>query len=129
VERGSKKAFLVPVSNRNTDTMIRVIRDYVLPGTIIITDMWRAYDSALQNMTEFTHLTVNHSLNFVNPLDRSIHTQGVEGFWSQSKRCIRERHGIMKTLHIEYLLQFLWEYKINRFKRHNIFLKLIRLNS
>jgi hypothetical protein len=39
VERGSKKVFLVPVSNRNTDTMIRVIRDYVLPGTTIITDV------------------------------------------------------------------------------------------
>jgi hypothetical protein len=39
VERGSKKVFLVPVSNRNTDTMISVIKDYVLPGTTIITDV------------------------------------------------------------------------------------------
>jgi hypothetical protein len=77
--------------------------------------MWREYDSALRNMTEFTHLTVNHSLNFENPLYRSIHTQGVEGFWSKSKRCIRERQGITEILHIKYLLQFLWEYKINRF--------------
>jgi hypothetical protein len=82
VERGSKKAFSAPVSNRNTDTIIRLIRDYVLPGTIIITDLWRAYDAAIRIMPEFTHLTVNHSLNFVNLLDQSTHTQGVEGFWS-----------------------------------------------
>jgi hypothetical protein len=84
--------------------MIIVLRNYVLPGTIIITDLWRAYDSALRNMTEFTHLTVNLPLNFENPLYQSIHTQGVEGFWSQSKRCIRERQGITENLHIKYLL-------------------------
>jgi transposase-like protein len=38
VERGSKKAFIVPVASRNTATLLQVIRDNVLPDTIMITD-------------------------------------------------------------------------------------------
>jgi transposase-like protein len=129
IERGSKQAFLVPVSNRNSDTMLRVISDYVLLDTIIMTDQWKAYETALREMPGITHYTVNHSLNFVNPADRRIHTQGIEGFWSTSKRSIHARHGINKNQHIEYLLQFLWEYKIERFNRFNMFLLLIRINN
>jgi hypothetical protein len=129
VERGSKRVFLVPVSNRNTETMVRVIADNVLPGTTIITDQWRAYVSALNSMPEYDHLTINHSLNFVCPTDRRIHTQSIEGFWSQAKRFIRERHGLKQTLHVEYLLQFIWEYKIDKNKRFNMFLNLIKINS
>jgi transposase-like protein len=75
VERINRRIFLVPVSNRNTETMIRVIADNVLPGTTIITDQWRAYESALNSMPEYNHFTINHSLNFVCPTDRRIHTQ------------------------------------------------------
>jgi predicted O-methyltransferase YrrM len=60
--------------------MIRVITDNVHPGNKIITDQWRAYDAALTNMPQFYHETINHSVNFVGSLDRSIHTQGVEDF-------------------------------------------------
>jgi hypothetical protein len=62
MERGSKRAFLVSVANRYAETMIRIINDYVLPGTIIITKQWRAYNSAIRRMLEFYHLTVNHSV-------------------------------------------------------------------
>jgi hypothetical protein len=60
--------------------MIRVITDYVLPDTIVMTDQWRAYKTAIREILGLTHYTVNHLLNFVNPADRRIHTQGVEGF-------------------------------------------------
>jgi transposase-like protein len=109
--------------------MIRVITDNVYPRTKIITDQWRAYDAAMNHMPQYSHETINHSVNFVDPLDRTIHTQGVEGFWSQCKRYLRERHGIKQTLHVEYLLQFLWEYNIDRYKRFNMLLILLKINS
>jgi hypothetical protein len=56
------------------------IRDYVLPGSIIITDLWRAYDAAMNHMPQYSHETIDHSVNFAWPIDRTIHTQGVEGF-------------------------------------------------
>jgi hypothetical protein len=42
VERESGKTFLVPVPDRTADTLIGVIRDWIEPGTIIISDCWAA---------------------------------------------------------------------------------------
>jgi hypothetical protein len=63
VERGSKHIFLIPVSNRNAETMTRTIVDNVLTGTTIITYQWCAYASAINNMPVYNHLTINHSFN------------------------------------------------------------------
>lgn len=128
IERGTKKAFLVPVLNRNTNTILQIIQDNVHPNTIIITDQWRAYEAALRQLSGFEHRTVNHSINFVNPASIETHTQTIEGFWSLSKRFLRSRNGINQDEHAEYLLQFLWEHKIERNKRINKLLVLFRLN-
>jgi transposase-like protein len=45
VERGTGKSFYVPVENRSRDTLLPLIRRYILPGTTIISDCWRAYDA------------------------------------------------------------------------------------
>jgi hypothetical protein len=74
--------FLIPVSNRNAKTMTKTIVDNVLPGTIVITEQWRVYAWAINNMTEYNLLSINHSLNYVCPTDPNIHTQSIEGFWS-----------------------------------------------
>jgi transposase-like protein len=91
IERSSRKCFIVPVENRNAVTMIRIIQDYVNPGSIIITDKWRAYQRALSELENFEHLSINHSLNFVDPNDPLVHTQNVEGLWSRSKYYIRKK--------------------------------------
>lgn len=77
--------FIVPVQNRNAETMVGITFDNVHKGTLIITDMWRAHVEALTKLPEYEHQTVNHSKNFVIPLDESIHTQNIEGLWSRSK--------------------------------------------
>ena len=43
-----------------------------------MSDMWKAHDCLKDE--GFTHLTVNHSLNFVG-LDTGAHTQGNENTW------------------------------------------------
>ncbi|KAG0435040.1 hypothetical protein DMUE_4915 [Dictyocoela muelleri] len=125
VERGSKKTFIVPVENRNAETLGEVIFENVLPNTIVITDQWRAYHKALENMVEYEHRSVNHSINFVNPEDKSIHTQAIEGLWSLSKRFLREKPGISKEQHLEYLIQFIWQQKIEKSKCFNTLLTLL----
>lgn len=57
--------FIVPVPDRSQDTLINVIKEWILPGTIIMSDCWKAY-KGLKNKN-FQHYTVNHSLNFVDP--------------------------------------------------------------
>jgi transposase-like protein len=103
IERGSKKVFIVPVQNRNAETITRVITENVLPGTKIITDKWRAYDTAFRNMPEYEHESINHSLFFVDPTDDEIHTQNIEGLWSRSKYFLRKKAGITMELQSRYL--------------------------
>ena len=48
-----------------------------------MSDMWKAYDCLKDE--GYTHLTVNHSLNFVD-LDTGAHTQRIENTWWGVKR-------------------------------------------
>ena len=67
-------------------------------------DLWKAYD-CLKN-EGYDHLTVNHSLNFVNP-DTGAHTQGIENTWWGVKRSF-PRTGTSKELFDGYLQEYMW---------------------
>ena len=46
IQRGNASNFFaVPVENRNAETPIQLIRDWILPGTTIISECWKAYDT------------------------------------------------------------------------------------
>ncbi|KZS04740.1 Uncharacterized protein APZ42_032246 [Daphnia magna] len=44
VKRWSGKCFLVAVIDRSANTLQEVIKELILPGSIIISDCWKAYD-------------------------------------------------------------------------------------
>ena len=73
-----KKRFIVPLldQRRDADTLIPIIQKFILPKTIIISDAWRAYNKLKDYGYE--HKIINHSVNFVDPADPSIHTQTIE---------------------------------------------------
>ncbi|KAG0440138.1 hypothetical protein DMUE_1958 [Dictyocoela muelleri] len=52
------------VKNKNQETVIRFIRKYIKPGSIIISDCWRGYMNV--KSFEYTHFTANHSISFVD---------------------------------------------------------------
>ena len=60
VERESGRTFLVPVPDRTADTLVAIIRDWIGPGTTVISDCWGAYRNL--ESQGFTHRTVNHSI-------------------------------------------------------------------
>jgi len=45
IERDTKNFFLVCLPNRARDTLLEIINKRTLPGTIIISDKWKAYDT------------------------------------------------------------------------------------
>ena len=102
--RETKACFLVPVERRDKDTLLPIIRAHILPGTCVMSDMWKAYD-CLQD-EGYNHLTVNHSLNFVDP-DTGAHTQRIENTWWEIKRSM-PRTGTSKDLFSSYLQEWLW---------------------
>lgn len=103
------KVFLSIVENRKSSTLIPIIESICRPGTIIHSDQWSSYRS-LSNNIRFTHHTVNHSRNFVDPI-YGIHTQNIESYWNKVKLRIKNSKGCYG----ENLRSFLFEcmYKDN----------------
>ena len=42
--RETKECFVVPVNSRDKATPLPIIQDRILPGTCVMSDLWRAYD-------------------------------------------------------------------------------------
>jgi transposase-like protein len=82
VERDTGNTFLVPVKDRTTDTLMTVIRDRIEPGTTVISDCWGAYRGL--GSEGYTHLTVNHSIEFLNPYT-GAYTNTTESTWRTVK--------------------------------------------
>ncbi|KAF4525909.1 hypothetical protein B566_EDAN014626 [Ephemera danica] len=64
--RSEKRGVLQLVSKRDASTLIPLIKEHVVPGSTIHTDLWGAYNTLSQH--GYQHLTVNHSQNFVDPV-------------------------------------------------------------
>ena len=62
VERDSGKCFFAPVANRSKEVLLDIIKQYILPGTTIYSDCWKAYNTLADE--GYIHMTVNHSINF-----------------------------------------------------------------
>lgn len=100
-----KRFFVVTVPDRSADTLIGVLRRHILPGTIIFSDMWRSYNSIRETLG-FEHLTVNHSINFRDPIS-GVHTNTIEGLWNGIKIGIAPRNRGKKQID-GHLMEFIW---------------------
>lgn len=88
IEEDSRKCFIVAVEGRSEATLLELIKKWILPGTEIISDCWKAYYNLDKH--GYTHKTVNHAHEFKN--EDGDHTNKIEGHWRQSKACF-STHG------------------------------------
>ena len=104
-ERDTKKLFVVVVPNRTKETLLAVIKEWVLPGTTIYSDCWKSYQCLSHE--GFKHSTVNHSHTFYN---RCIdaHTQGVERQWREVRAAV-PKYGRREAQTYSYLCEYLWK--------------------
>lgn len=66
VEQHNSLPIMDVVERRDAATLLPLITRHVTPGATIHSDMWGAYRQ-LGGMG-YTHMTVNHSRHFVNPM-------------------------------------------------------------
>lgn len=104
VERESGKCFVHVVENRDRDTLLAIVKKYVRPGTTIISKCWKAYDCLAHE--GFNHLTVDHSISFVDP-ETGAHTNTMKSIWSSIKRYLSQYRNIGNSFD-GYLAEYVW---------------------
>ena len=102
-----RKMFMIKVADRSEQTMDAIISTYVLPGSIVHTDLWKGYTENIFEQNGMEHATVNHSLHYKDP-DTGVHTNTIEGTWGGVKQKIGKRHRTEKFIESR-LIRFLWE--------------------
>lgn len=117
--RETRDIFIVPVADRSSKTLLSVITEKIAPGTIIMSDCWKAYNCLTEN--GFEHLTVNHTYNFVDP-DTGAHTQHIERTWRDTRAAI-PAYGRREDHMDGYIAEYLFKRKFKDFTErfHKIF--------
>ncbi|KCZ79135.1 hypothetical protein H312_03477 [Anncaliia algerae PRA339] len=102
------KTFFVKVFYRNKHTLSQVLLENIEEGTIVVTDCWAGYVNL--DSLEFIHYTVNHSLNFVDPIT-GANTQAIENHWSVLKRKLSARFVTSRSDLCFYFAEFIFKSK------------------
>jgi len=106
-ERGSRNCFLVPVPSRGSDVLLHIIKEWIRPGTTIVSDCWKAYDCL--SSEGFVHESVNHSKNFIGP-QSGAHIRNIERTWREVRGGV-PRFGCSEKHMAGHLAEFLFKRK------------------
>jgi transposase-like protein len=85
IERHSGKTFFVGVQNRTSAELLKLIKQWISPGSVIITNGWKAYDHLGQ--VGYADLTVSHSVSFVNE-EAGGYSNRLESTWYDVKAAL-----------------------------------------
>jgi len=109
VERGGNvKASVVP--NVQTKTIQPIINKTISKGTTIMTDEYPIYNQLPKN--GYVRKVVKHAIG--EYVRGDVHTNNIEGFWSQLKRSIDGTHHAVSPKYLQtYVDLFVW-YRNNR---------------
>ena len=89
LKRNGRVYTVVVVDNAKSDTLMHVIKQKIMPDSIVYTDSLSSYDKL--DVSGFIHYRINHSKAFA---DRQNHINGIENFGNQAKRVLRKYNGI-----------------------------------
>ena len=92
LKRGGRVYTLVAPDLRR-DTLMPIIRDKVVPDSVVYTDSFPVYD--VLDVSEFHHHRINHTEAFAR--DKHNHINGIENFWNQAKRTLSRYNGIPRA--------------------------------
>ena len=121
--RETHECFMFAVPDRSSETLLEIIASSIKSKTTIISDEWRGY-RGIENIPErdYRHLTVNHSVNYVDPKSGAC-TNTIESMWGKAKVRNKRHWGTSSNMIESYLFEFMWRM---RFGGDDPFLSIIR---
>lgn len=93
MERGGKVRTLV-VANRRKKELQQHVREQVEAGAAIFSDELKSYEGL---ETDYQHAVINHAVEYVNG---RVHTNGMENFWSLTKRALHGTYISVEPFHL-----------------------------
>lgn len=110
VSRFTDKLVLEKVSDRSERTLEELVLHYTSQKTCIFSDEWKGYTNLFNHRS---HLTVNHSKEFVSSYSNRVHTNKQEGVWGLIKpMAIHVYRGIPRNKLNNYLKEFMFRYNL-----------------
>jgi transposase-like protein len=94
LERGGEVRTAV-VGNRKKHALQSQIRAHVKAGSAIYTDALMSYQGLKHQ--DFEHQVIDHAERYV---DGRVHTNGLENFWSLTKRCLKGTYVSVEPFHL-----------------------------
>ena len=95
------------IPNCKKTTLQAIIKGKIDPKTIIYSDGWRGYDGLI-DVGYDKHFRVNHGNNEFSK-GNGIHINGIENFWSFTKRRLAKFNGVKKNFEL-HLKDCEWRY-------------------
>jgi len=86
------------IPDAKTETLMLIIRNKIRPDSIIYTDTFNSYNAL--DVLEFKHCRMNHSRQFASQMN---HINGIENFWNQAKRQLKNYNGIPRKKFLLFL--------------------------
>jgi transposase-like protein len=95
LERNTRQVRTKVIPNVRRDVLQAEILDHISPRSVVFTDAHKGYAGLAER--EFVHGTVSHLNEYVRG---SIHTQGIENFWSLLKRTLNGTYVAVEPFHL-----------------------------
>ena len=106
VERGGRIR-ATPVPNSQAKTLMPIVRQYVMPESMIFTDEWKAYDGL--GKAGYRHHRIRHKASVY--VEGNVHTQTLDGFFGHFKTDVRgTHHSISRKWLGGYLNEWVWKW-------------------
>lgn len=89
-------------------TLRAIIRKRIDVASVLYSDSWRGYDG-LVDVGYDKHFRIRHQLNEYSN-GKGVHINGIESFWSYTKRRLTRFNGVKKNFHL-HLKESEWRWK------------------
>lgn len=108
VERGGRIVASV-VPDAKAMTLMPIIKQHVLPATMVFTDEWRSYLGLRK--AGYYHRRVHHRQSVYVGGDGITHTNTIEGFFGHFKTDVRGTHHSISRRWLQgYLNEWVWKW-------------------